>query len=72
MKMCHVMLYGIVKGSAAKNHFSKECTSAIRKDGSFNGTKEINYLPPHQTLSLPSLFDSTCCKLERTVNMISL
>lgn len=66
MKLCHAMLYDILKGSTAslKNHFSKECTSVIRKDGSFKWTKKINYLPPHQALSLPSFFDSTCCKLE--------
>lgn len=71
MKLCHAMLYGILKGSAAslKSHFSKEWTSVIRKDCSFKWTKKINYLPPHQTLSLPSFFDSMCCKLERTVSV---
>lgn len=68
MKLCHAMLNGILKGSAA-SHFSKECTSVIRKDGSFKRTKKINYLPPHQTLSSPSVFESMCCKLERTVSV---
>lgn len=66
------MLYGIMKASAtsAKTHFSED-----RKKGSFEWTKQTNYLPapgsaPHQALSVLPLFDSIRSKWKWTEKII--